>query len=63
MADFVVLDQIVDRILQQQKARRQAIGKVKLEETETVEREEAEKVRVETNALSILNLPEMTYCT
>jgi hypothetical protein len=60
VADFVVLHQLVDRVLQQQKARRQATEKAKLEETEKAEREEAEKVRSETSALFISNIPEMT---
>ena len=60
MADFVVLRQLVDRIQQQQKARRQATERAKLEETETAEGEEAEKVRSETSALFISNLQEMT---
>ena len=60
MADFF---QLVDMILQQQKARRQATGKAKLEETEILEREETEKVGAETNSLFISNLPEMTYYT
>ena len=58
--DFVVLHQIVDRILQQQKARRQAAEKAKLEESEKAKCEVIEKVRFETSALFILNLPEMT---
>lgn len=53
MAYFV---QLVDRILQQQKARRQATERTKLEGTEAAEREEVEKVRSVTNALSISNL-------
>jgi hypothetical protein len=60
VTDFVVLHQLVDKILQQQKARRQATEKAKLDETEKAEREEAEKVRSETSALFISNLPEMT---
>jgi hypothetical protein len=60
VADFVVLHQLADGILQQQKARRQATEKAKLDETEKAEREEAEKVRSETSALFVSNLPEMT---
>jgi hypothetical protein len=60
VADFVVLHQLVDRILQEQKAKRQATEKAKLDETEKAEREEAEKVRSETSALFISSLPEMT---
>jgi hypothetical protein len=59
-ADFVVLHQLVDSILQPQKARHQATEKAKLDETEKAEREEAEKVRSGTNALFISNLPEVT---
>ena len=46
-----VLHQLVDRILQQQKARRQATEAAKLDE-EKAEHEEAEKVRFETSAYS-----------
>jgi hypothetical protein len=60
VADFVVLHQLVDSILQQQKARRQATEKAELVETEKAEREEAEKVRSETSASFISNLLEMT---
>ena len=58
MANFVVLYQLVDRILQQ-KARRQAAEKAKLEETEKSKCKEAERVRSEAIALFISNLPEM----
>jgi hypothetical protein len=52
VVDFVVFHHLVDRILQQQKARSQV--------TETTECEEAEKVRPETSASFTSNLPEMT---
>ena len=61
MADFVVLRQLVDRILQPQKVRRQANEKAKIEETEKAEREVAEKVRSDTSVLFISNLPEITF--
>jgi len=62
VADFVVLHQLVDSILQPQKARRQATEKAKLDETEKAEREETEKVRSKTSALFMSNLvPEMTF--
>ena len=59
MADFVFLYQLVDRILQTQKARRQATEKAEREEIREAERE-AETVRFDTNALLILNLQELT---
>ena len=63
----LILPQLVDRILERQKARRQATEKAKLEETEEAEHEETEEaeheeaeVRSETSVLLISNLPEMT---
>ena len=60
MADFVALHQLVDRILQAQKARRQAAEKAEREEIKEAELEEAETVRFDTNALLIPNLQELT---
>jgi hypothetical protein len=58
--DFVVLHQLVDRILQQQKARRKAAEKVEREEAEKAKLEEVAKVGAETSASSISKLLEMT---
>jgi hypothetical protein len=60
VVDFFILRQLVDRILQEQKARRQVTKKVELHDTKTAEREEAEKVRAATSTLFISNLLEMT---
>lgn len=60
MADFVVLHRLVDKILQEQKARRQATEKAEREEAEKAKREEVAKVGTETSASSISKLLEMT---
>jgi hypothetical protein len=60
VTDFVVLHQLVDRILQQQKARRKAAEKAEREEAEKAKLEEVAKVGAETSASSISKLLEMT---
>jgi hypothetical protein len=48
MADLFVIHQLVERILPQQKAERQAAEKAEREKAEKAKREEAEKVSAET---------------
>ena len=50
LADLFVIHQLVERILPQQKAERQAAEKAEREKAEKAKREEAEKVRAETSA-------------
>jgi hypothetical protein len=52
LADLFVIHQLVERILPQQKAERQAAEKAEREKAEKAKREEAEKVRAETSAFS-----------
>ena len=59
VADLIVIHQLVDRILPQQKAERQAT-EVEREEAEKATREEVEKVGAERGASFISNLTEMT---
>jgi hypothetical protein len=62
VADFVVLHQLVDGILRQQKAGRQVTEKAEREEAEKAKREEVTvaKVGAETSASYISELLEMT---
>ena len=50
LADLFVIHQLVERILPQQKAERQAAEKAEREKAEKAKLDEAEKVRAETSA-------------